>query len=90
MPERTRILRPSLWIDATTATLPDVAFRLYLGLATCADDEGWLLWRPATLGAHLFRYLAPDERAPLLDSGSTALREAGLLIVHDCGCAELA
>lgn len=89
MPERTRILRPSLWIDATTATMTDSAFRAYLGIATCADDDGWLLWRPPTLAAHLLRYLAPARRTRLLAKATDELREAGLLMVHDCGCAFL-
>jgi hypothetical protein len=89
MPERTRILRPGLWVEAMVAMLSDFAFRLYLGLMTCADDEGWLLWRPSTLAAHLLRFRHLGRREAALDKGAAELLAAGLLVVHDCGCAYL-
>ena len=89
MPERTRILRPSLWIDPATAELPAEAFRLYLGLATCCDDTGWLLWRPDTLAAQLYRYAGIARRQRTLRDAAAKLTAAGLLTVHECGCAEL-
>jgi len=87
MPERTRILRPGLWVEAMVAMLSDFAFRLYLGLMTCADDEGWLLWRPSTLAAHLLRFTPVGRREAALEKGAAELSAAGLLVVHDCGCA---
>ena len=67
MPERTRILRPSLWVDATTGTLSDNAFRLCLGLNTCCDDEGWLPWRPPTLFYRDFRQNAGNHSQAVHD-----------------------
>lgn len=89
LPERTRIVRPSLWTDEATGRLTPEARDLYLGLATRADDEGWLLWRPATLGAHLLSYLPIPRRGRVLERGQAALTAAGLLIVNACGCALL-
>ena len=89
MPERTRLLRPSLWVEATTARLSAEAFRAYLGLATCADDGGLLLWRPPTLAAHLYRFLPVRQRDKMLAKCAEELVEAGLLILHPCGCAEM-
>ena len=89
MPERTRILRPGLWVEAMVAMLSDFAFRLYLGLTTCADDDGWLLWRPSTLAAHLLRFRHLGRREATLEKGAAELLAAGLLVVHDCGCAYL-
>lgn len=89
MPARTRILRPSLWVDARTAQLSPETFRTYLGLTTCADDEGWLLWRSATLAAHLLRYVAVGRRAAAILRAENELTKAGLLVVHSCGCAAL-
>ena len=90
MPVRTRIMRPALWIDAATATLSDGSFRLYLGLTTCSDDDGWLLWRPETLAAHLCRFQPLRQRERWLESGRRELAEKGLLVVHECGCGFLA
>ena len=89
MPERTRILRPSFWSDAVPGQLSDAEFRLYLGLATCADDEGWTLWRPATLAAHLYRFQSVKRRERQLELNANGLVEAGLLEFHPCGCAFL-
>ena len=76
MPERTRILRPGLWVEAMVAMLSDFAFRLYLGLMTCADDEGWLLWRPSTLAAHLLRFRSVSRREAALEKGAAELSAA--------------
>ena len=89
MPERTRILRPSLWIDEATGSLAAEVFRLYLGLTTCADDAGWLPWKAGTLAAHLYRYESAKRRERLLGDGAVKLVDAGLLVLHACGCAEL-
>jgi len=86
-PERTRILRPSLWSAAATATLSADSFRNYLGLATHADDDGWTLWRPETLAALLLPYQPVRRRERLMAQTRSDLIAAGLLIVHPCGCA---
>ena len=89
MPERTRILRPALWSEAATATLSAESFRIYVGLTTCADDDGWTLWRPATLAAHLLPYQPVVRRERLMEKARADLVAAGLLVVHPCGCAFL-
>jgi hypothetical protein len=89
MPNRTRVLRPSLWIDASTGGLSAEAFRLYLGLATVADDAGYLLWRPDTLAAHFYRFLWPDEREATLKNAAIEILRAGLLEIYDCECIHL-
>lgn len=87
MPERTRILRPSLWSDSATATLSADSFRNYLGLATHADDDGWTLWRSETLAALLLPYQPVRRRERLMAQTRSDLIAAGLLIVYPCGCA---
>lgn len=89
MPERTRILRPALWVDSTSARLHPESFRIYLGLATCCDDDGWTLWRPDTLAAHLLRYQSVGRRLGMLAKAQAELVAAGLLDIRDCGCAYL-
>ena len=89
MPVRTRVLRPALWVDPATATLSAEAFRIYLGLATCTDDNGWLLWRPQTLAAQLLRFQPVARRERRLAQAMSELVAAGLLVVHPCGCAFL-
>ena len=87
MPERTRLLRPSLWADAATATLSAEAFRLYIGLAMLSDDAGMLLWRPATIAAYVYRYWAPTRRERLFAKVAAELIAAGLLETMECRCA---
>jgi hypothetical protein len=58
-------------------------------LATCSDDAGWTLWRPDTLAAHLLRYQPVGRRSNLFAKAQADLVAAGLLLIHDCGCAFL-
>lgn len=89
MPSRVRLARPDLWRDETTGQLrPDVR-DAYLGLATLADDVGYLLWRPAAIGAALYPYVPARRREADLAHRADALQRAGLLVVNECGCGHL-
>jgi hypothetical protein len=62
---------------------------LYLGLATLADDHGFLLWRPVAIGAALFPYQETTAREAHLQASASALIDVELLVIHGCGCAQL-
>ena len=85
-PSRVRLVRPSLFDQADTGQLTDAAFRLYLGLGTCADDKGWLLWRAEQLAARLLPYRPVTTRPTLLAKHATSLLAVRLLAVLPCGC----
>ena len=89
LPERTRLLRPGLFEQEDSGPLPGEAFKLYVGLSTCSDDEGWLLWRPANIAARLYPYLPIVKRTKLLERERERLEAAGLLMVYECRCAQL-
>lgn len=89
MPSRTRLVRPDHWRDEATGRLSPDARDAYLGLSTISDDEGWLLWRPATIAAGLYPYQSPARRERDLARRAEILGTAGLLELHDCGCAHL-
>jgi hypothetical protein len=88
-PQRTRLVRPDLFRDETTGTLRPAQLVLYLGLATVADDEGWLLWQPASIAAVLAPYAAPGRRVRDLERNADVLASVDLLRVLPCGCAVL-
>jgi hypothetical protein len=56
---------------------------------TLADDEGWMLWRPAAIAAALYGFEPLDERVPAFDRRAAILVDAGLVVLFDCGCAHL-
>jgi hypothetical protein len=72
-----------------TGTLASATLRAYLGLATRADDAGFLAWRPAALTAAIMPYAAPARRQRDLERVAEELVAVGLLRILDCGCAEL-
>lgn len=85
-PSRVRLVRPGFYRSQTTGALaPDVR-DLLLGLATMADDEGWLVWRPAEIAATIYPYAPIGRRVRDLERRSAVLVDAELLIHHDCGC----
>lgn len=85
-PSRVRLVRPSFYRSQATGGLAPDLRDLLVGLATMADDEGWLVWRPAEIAATLYPYGAPARRLRDLDRRVTALVAAELLVRHDCGC----
>lgn len=88
-PARTRLLRPETFTDDVTGTLAAATLLAYLGLATRADDAGFLVWRPAALTAALMPYAAPSRRQRDLERIAEELVAVGLLRILECGCAEL-
>jgi hypothetical protein len=82
-------LRPETFTDDVTGTLAPATLLAYLGLATRADDAGFLVWRPAALTAAIMPYAHPTRRQRDLDRIAEELVAVGLLRILDCGCAEL-
>jgi hypothetical protein len=72
-----------------TGTLAPATLLAYLGLATRADDAGFLVWRPAALAAGVMPYVNPRRRQRDLERIAVELIGAGLLRLLDCRCAEL-
>lgn len=88
-PSRVRVIRPGFYRSATTGSLaPDVRDCL-IGLATVADDMGWLIWSPGEVATTLYAYQAPKRRLRDLERRAEQLAAAGLLVIHSCGCAFL-
>jgi hypothetical protein len=86
---RIRQVRPEFWTDEAMARLPMTVRQFYIGLWNVADDAGWLVWRPAHIGAVLFPYESARRREREIASWSAQLVDAGRLRLHDCGCAEI-
>ena len=86
---RIRQVRPEFWTDPTIGRLPIAARHFYIGLWNVADDGGWLSWAPSELGALLFPYETPTRRERDIEKWGKALMDAGRLILHPCGCAEV-
>lgn len=86
-PSRVRLIRPAFYRSARTGALPPDVRDLMIGLITTVDDEGWLLWRLTELAAALYPYEPPARRLRDIKRRADVLVEAGLVIVHDCGCA---
>jgi hypothetical protein len=86
---RTRLLRPETFTDDVTGTLAPATLVVYFGLATRADDAGFLVWRPAALTAAIMPYANPTRRQRDLERIATELVAVGLLRILECGCAEL-
>jgi hypothetical protein len=89
MPNRVRLVRPDLYRDPITGRLAPDARDLYLALTTLADDAGWMLWQPEAIAATILPYAQPSRRVGILGRRSGPLVAAGLLIIHECGCATL-
>lgn len=89
MPSHVRLARPDCWRAGATGRLHPDERDCYLGLATLADDAGWLLWRPAEIGASLYGYQPVGRRERDLARRARALEDAGLLVLNECGCALL-
>jgi len=86
---RTRLLRPETFTDDVTGMLAPATLLTYFGLATRADDAGFLVWRPAALTAAIMPYAHPGRRQRDLERIAEDLVAVGLLRILDCGCAEL-
>lgn len=83
------MVRPSFYrSDRTGPLAPDVR-DLLIGLTTLADDDGWALWRPASIAVTLYPYEPHGRRLRALERRAAVLVEAGLLDIRSCGCAHL-
>jgi len=88
-PSRVRVVRPQLYRGHTTGSLaPDVRDAL-VGLTVSTDDEGFLLWNLDELAAAIYPFGSPKRRVADLERRAAKLVDAGLLVIHDCGCAEI-
>jgi hypothetical protein len=61
----------------------------YMGLAQLADDSGWMAWSIPEVGASLYRFEDPKERAQSVAAMALRLQQAGRLKVFKCGHASL-
>ncbi len=82
-------MRPEFWTDETMAALSPAVRLFYIGLWNVADDAGWMEWRPSRIGAVLFPYTSPGKRERDIATWSAVLVEAGRLVIHPCGCAQV-
>lgn len=90
-PSRTRVIRPDLFRDEITGRMTATEVVLYLGLTTCADDAGYVLWRPVQIAAAIWPYFEPppgQTRESVLDAEARRL-DPELLVIYQCGCAYL-
>lgn len=68
------MIRPAYWTDADLQTRLTAEQReFYIGLWMLADDEGFVAWDPARVGAELYPYRSPSWRAKRLDDWLTLL-----------------
>lgn len=82
---RIRQVKPEFWSDPVTARLSDTAQLLYIGLWNVADDAGFLVWEPDTIGAHLRPYETPRRRVKRIEAAAAELVEAGRMDMLECG-----
>ena len=88
-PSRVRVIRPQFYRSSLTGSLPPDVRDLLIGLATVADDEGWLLWSVVELATTIYPYASPKRRAADLERRAARLIDSGLLTIEECGCAHL-
>jgi hypothetical protein len=72
----------------TGSLAPDVR-DLLIALTTITDDEGWLMWSPDEIATTIYPYVPPKRRVRDLERRAKVLETAGLLVIKECGCAEL-
>lgn len=80
-------MRAEFWTDEILAGLPDAGRLFYIGLWMVADDEGWLRFDRARIGALLYPYRPKGRRERDIDRWTDDLVTLGRVILHDCGCA---
>lgn len=86
---RIRQVRPEYWSDPVTARLPVDVQLTYIALWCVADDDGWLRWDIAAIGALVCPYLSVRQRERRLEKAREALVATRRLIVMECGCARI-
>lgn len=78
-------MRPTFWSDASVASLPAAARLTFAGLWGLADDDGYFEWRPAEIGAELYRYDPAKARVRHVEDHLQRLIDAGLVELLECG-----
>jgi hypothetical protein len=86
---RQRTLKPEFWRDQLIARLPDPVRLFYAGLWMEADDEGWLRWDVAELGADLYPYQSVSRREANVQKWAAKLAELRRIVFYDCGHAHV-
>lgn len=86
---RIRQIKPDYWRDRLLATLSADVREFYIGLWMQADDSGWMRWEVGELGADLYPYQPVAKRERHIAAWGRALCDAGRVVVHECGHAEL-
>ena len=86
---RIRQVRPEFYTDAVTAHMSAAVQITYIGLWCISDDGGWLAWDVPQIGALLYPYKSVRSRERLIDHAGAVLSEAGRLVLHPCGCANI-
>lgn len=86
---RIRQIRPEFFTDPVTGRLPPAVQMTYVGLWLVADDDGWIDFDVAQIGAQLYPYKSVHARESLLLKGAAALAAVGRLAVMECGCARI-
>lgn len=89
---RIRQVKPAFWTDAKLAALPHDARLFYIGLWMLADDEGWLRWDIAQIGAELYGFEPRGSREKRIDKMAAAIQSMPgehKLEMYPCGHARV-
>jgi hypothetical protein len=86
---RIRQVKPAFWADARMAELPESVRLFYIGLWMQADDAGWFRWDPIEVARDLYGYEGRAKRERRVPQMFQALVDAGRVVLHDCGHAEV-
>jgi hypothetical protein len=84
---RIRQVRPEFFTDHVMGALPADVRLTYIGLWCVADDAGWMTWDVDQIAAQLYPYESIRSRTRRVERACEALRDAGRLVIHECGCA---
>lgn len=82
-------MKPAFWSDALIAELPEPTRLFYIGLWMIADDAGWLRWDAVEAARDLYGYESRGRREKRVVVMFESLTEAGRVVLHDCGHAEI-
>lgn len=85
---RIRQVRPEFWRDPLMADLPADVRLFYIGLWCVADDDGWLPWDVAQIGAELYPYVSRARRERDIAQWGAKLISTGRVVIEEgCRCA---
>lgn len=69
--------------------MPEGTRLFYIGLWMTADDAGWFRWNPVEVAADLYRYETRTRRERRSSEMFARLTDAGRVVLHPCGHAEI-